>query len=280
MSPHRPKISWLAVRYINPCMDEGKPTLEEIIEQAYLLGLRYIEIYRGFLKSRKGSYLRHIRRCLDRNELGVSQITCAPDFTHPDPVARAREYEEMVRWIEVARALEAVGVRVTAGCVYDDVAREDAVRWAAENLSRLGDYAERRGVKLGFENHYRDRRWTNNDFCFRTPEFLEVFELLHDTPVGVNFDTSNQLMTGDDPLRVLEAVKHKVWHVHASDRLRADYAHTVIGQGAVDFDALFACLAAADYSGFISIEDGQTEGADGTRQSLEFIRRMVVRHWR
>jgi len=275
----RPRVSWLAVRYINPCMDEGRPTLEEIIEQAYVFGLRYIEIYRGFLKSRDPEYLRHIREHLDRNELGVSQITCAPDFTHFEPAVRQSEYDDMVRWVETAQTLGAVGVRVTAGCVHEGVARQDAVRWAVENLSRLGDYAEQRGIRLGFENHYRDKRWTNNDFCFHTAEFLEVFEGLLDTPVGVNFDASNQLMTGDDPLRVLEVVKHKVWHMHASDRRPGEYTHTAIGEGAVDFDAIFGCLAGIGYSGFISLEDGQTEGDAGTLRSLGFVRRKIIEHW-
>ena len=53
---------------------------------------------------------------------------------------------------------------------------------------------------------------------------VNSFEGLQDTAVGVNFDASNQLMTGEDPLPVLEAVKHKVWHMHASDRLPGECA--------------------------------------------------------
>ncbi|MBM3497836.1 MAG: sugar phosphate isomerase/epimerase [Armatimonadetes bacterium] len=278
--PSRPRISWLAVRHINPCMDEGRPTLEEIIEQAYVFGLRHIELYRGFFASRDAEYVRHIRDVLDRNELQVSQITCAPDFTHPDPSVREAEYAEMVEWVATARVLGSVGVRVTAGCVHEGVAREDAIRWAVEGLSRLGDHAEPLGVKLGFENHYRDKRWTSNDFCFHTAEFLDVFAGLRDTPVGVNFDASNQLMTGEDPLPVLEAVKHRVWHMHASDRRPGEYTHTVIGEGAVDFDALFRCLADIGYAGFISLEDGQTEGDAGTQRSLRFVKTKVLEHWR
>jgi sugar phosphate isomerase/epimerase len=148
-----------------------------------------------------------------------------------------------------------------------------------QNLSRLGDCAEARGVKLGFENHYRDKRWTTNDFCFHTAEFLDVFEGLRDTAVGVNFDASNQLMTGEDPVRVLEVVKHKVWHMHASDRRPGEYTHTVVGEGAVDFDAIFGVLAGIGYAGFVSLEDGQTEGADGTVRSLRFVRRKIAEHW-
>ncbi|MGQ9732205.1 MAG: sugar phosphate isomerase/epimerase family protein [Candidatus Zipacnadales bacterium] len=277
----RPQVSWLAVRYINPCIDEGRPTLEEIIEQAYVLGLRHLEIYAGMLRKWDDpEYLSHIDAVLRRNEIGVCQITCAPDFTHPDPAIREREFLAMRRWVQVAHVLGATGLRVTAGCLHEGVAREDGITWAVDNLARLADFAESLGVKLGFENHYRDRRWTRHDFAHRTEEYLAIFERLRDTAVGVNFDTSNQLMTGRDPLEVLEVVKHKVWHVHASDRRRGEYTHTVIGEGAVDFDAIFTCLAAIGYTGYISIEDGQLEGDEGTLRSLQFVRRKIIEHWK
>lgn len=278
--PARPQVSWLAVNHINPCIDEGKPTLEEVIEQAYVFGLQWVEIYAGMIRRPDDpEYVRHVKRVLDANAVGVSQITCAPDFTHPDPAARDAELAMMRGWVDVAETLEAAGVRATAGCVHDETSREDGIAWAAENLARLGDYAQARGVKVGYENHYRDRRWERNDFAFHTEEYLAIFERVKDTPVGVNFDASNQLMTSRDPMEVLTVVKRKVWHMHASDRRRGEYVHTVIGEGEVDYDAIFACLAGIGYSGFISIEDGQQEGDAGTRRSLEFVRRKVVEYW-
>lgn len=275
----RPGASWLAVRYIDSCIDEGRPTLEQIIEQAYEFGLRYMEIYLGMLRSHEPDYLRQIRETLERNELGVSQITCAPDFTHPDRAERDRQYEEMVRNVRTAQALGADGLRVTAGCAHEGVRREDGIEWAATYLARLGDHAEASSVRLGFENHYRDRRWKQNDFAFHTAEYLAIFERLRDTPVGVNFDTSNQLMSGDDPMAVLDVVKEKVWHVHASDRLPGEYRHTVVGEGAVDFDPIFRCLAGVGFDGFVSLEDGSPEGDEGTMRGLRFIRRKIVEHW-
>lgn len=275
----RPEASWLAVRYIDSCIDEGRPTLEEIIGQAYEFGLRFIEIYLGMLRSHEADYLSRIRETLDRNGLAACQITCAPDFTHPDRAERDRQYEEMVRNVGTAQALGARGVRVTAGCVHEGVSRNDGIAWATEYLARLADHAEPRGVRLGFENHYRDRRWTRNDFAFHTAEYLAILDRLRDTPVGVNFDTSNQLMSGGDPMAVLEVVKEKVWHVHASDRLPGEYRHTVVGEGAVDFDPILRCLGEVGFDGFISLEDGNPEGDEGTVRGLRFIRRKIAEHW-
>src|SRR5436853_453863 len=97
--------------------------------------------------------------------------------------------------------------------------------------------------EFGLENHYRDRRWINEDFAFHAKSFLAVFERVKESWIGVNFDASNQVMVGEDPIEVLEVVKHKVWHMHASDRLPGRYEHSVIGEGSVRFDPIFACLA-------------------------------------
>ena len=78
---------------------------------------------------------------------------------------------------------------------------------------------------------------------------------------------------------VLEVVKHKVWHSHASDRFPGKYDHSVIGEGSVDFDPIFACLAEIGYNGYISLEDNNPEGHEGSRRAVAFIRRKVAEHW-
>ncbi|MES4792067.1 MAG: hypothetical protein C4321_02950, partial [Chloroflexota bacterium] len=128
-------------------------------------------------------------------------------------------------------------------------------------------------------NHYQDRRWSRPDFAFHADVFLEIFRGIKDSPVGVNFDCSNQLMAGEDTLAVLNEVKEKVWHVHASDRFPGEYRHSVVGEGAVDFDPIFRVLAETGFSGYISLEDGNPEGDAGTVRGLDFLRRKIREHW-
>jgi sugar phosphate isomerase/epimerase len=185
----------------------------------------------------------------------------------------------MTHEVEVARVLGAAGCRVTAGCRHQEVSEEQGVAWASENLLRLADYAAPRGIRLGFENHYKDRRWQFEDFAFRKATFLAIFERVKESWVGVNFDASNQLMCNEDPMDVLRVVKHKVWHMHASDRFPGEYTHQVIGEGATDFDPIFACLADVGYAGYVSLEDNNPEGHAGSRRAVEFIRRKLQLHW-
>jgi sugar phosphate isomerase/epimerase len=275
----RPTISWNPLRYINSMMDEGHPTLEAVFAQAAEIGYDHIELHHGLLPSRSEAGARAVRQLMERYGLRMSQFTCAPDFTHPDRDVREAQLAEMRENVDFALILGAPGCRITTGCKYDSVSREQGVAWASEYFLRLAEYAQPRNIRLGMENHYRDRRWSNEDFAFHGDVFLEVFERVKDSWVGVNFDASNQLMVNEDPMDVLNVVKHKVWHMHASDRLPGQYAHSVIGEGSVNFDPIFACLAGIGYSGYVSLEDNNPEGDSGTRRALAFIRRKIDQHW-
>jgi len=113
---------------------------------------------------------------------------------------------------------------------------------------------------------------------------------------GVNFDPSNTTLAGEDPLVLLERVKHRVVSMHASDRylkmgtiedLRKEedsvgYAsrlsHGVIGKGMNDYDKIFSTLHSVGFTSWISIEDGMG-GMDELRESVHFLKARIDRHF-
>jgi Holliday junction DNA helicase RuvB len=74
----------------------------------------------------------------------------------------------------------------------------------------------------------------------------------------------------------------------AADRGMVDGAlqHGVIGEGANDYDRIFAALASAGFDGWVSIEDGEgptiAVGMENLRRSASFLRDAIARHfpWR
>ena len=117
-----------------------------------------------------------------------------------------------------------------------------------------------------------------------------------DSPLfGVQFDPSNALVAGDDPIELLDAVLPRVRTVHASDRYplpgvsledlqQADgtlgypdkLVHGVTGQGANDYDEILSRLVAAGFDGWISIEDGMNGMAD-MKASVDFLKTTCAR---
>jgi sugar phosphate isomerase/epimerase len=253
-------------------------TVEDEMRQARELGLDWIEFHHALVPSDPQA-VSAFRKRLDHYELRVSMLTAAPDFTHPDSGERQRQLEDMFLKTEVAREIGALCIRGTVGCVHDGLSLDQGARNSSECLKRLAEHAAPQGVTVVTENHYRDRRWSREDFGFRTEGFLAVFELIRDTPVMVNYDFSNQIMTGGDPVQVLEIVKHKIAHCHANDRRQGEYTHSLLGEGEVDLEAIFKILRQVDYAGPISYEDGNLLGDEGTRRGFTLLREMVGRHW-
>ncbi|GIV05386.1 MAG: myo-inositol catabolism protein IolH [Fimbriimonadales bacterium] len=271
----KPTIAWMPVRLIHPIL-QGQRTVIDWLQQAPAFGVQAVEIYHAFLSDEN---LPSVKATLRALGLSVSQITCAPDFTHPDPTVRAAELEAMKQRVDWAAELGADAVRTTAGMGHDGVDPRDAVQYAAECMVKLAEYAVPCGVYPCYENHYKDRLWTREDFSFAPERFLQVFEQIEPTPVRVNFDFANPLMTGADPVALLQRVVHKVHHVHAGDRQPGEYQHSVLGEGAVPFQPLLHLLKTHGYAGYLSIEDGQSRGDDGFRQSLAFLKAQVESVW-
>jgi sugar phosphate isomerase/epimerase len=112
----------------------------------------------------------------------------------------------------------------------------------------------------------------------------------------VNYDPSNTLLAGEDPLELLRRVKQRVATMHASDRYLAEgtleelrreedsvgdasrLRHGEIGKGLNDYDAIFRELTSVGFAGWISIEDG-VEGLEQLRASALFLRRKMAEHW-
>jgi len=126
--------------------------------------------------------------------------------------------------------------------------------------------------------------------------FIEIVDQIDSPWFGVNFDPSNTLLAGEEPLVLLERVKDRVVTMHASDRFlksgtiedlrreenSAGYAsrlaHGVIGRGLNDYDAIFTILASVGFHSWISIEDG-VNGMEELRQSVSFLRSKIDRHF-
>jgi sugar phosphate isomerase/epimerase len=151
-------------------------------------------------------------------------------------------------------------------------------------------------VTLILENHYKDNYWEFPESVQQMDDFCDLVSRVTSPSFAVNYDPSNALLAGDDPIELLRRVKKRVATMHASDRYLAEgtledlrreensvgYAkrlrHGTIGQGMIDYDAVFSELASAGFDGWISIEDG-VDGMDQLRESVSFLRRKMAEYW-
>jgi sugar phosphate isomerase/epimerase len=268
-------------------------TVFDWIEMAGDLPIDGLELYEGFLESLDTAYLEKVRTAIERHGYVMPMLCCSPDFTQPESAARRREIDREKRWIEATARLGGRFCRVLSGQRRPEVSRADGVQWVVDCIRELLDFAAERGVVLAIENHYKDNYWQHPEFAQKSEVFLEIVSRIDSPWFGVQFDPSNTILAGEDPLTLLERIKQRVVTMHASDRFllpghtveelrrvedSVGYAsilsHGVVGKGMNDYPRIFAILREVGYDGWISIEDG-LNGLAEIRASAEFLRGMM-----
>ena len=276
---------------------DGRMALAEWIELSAGLECDGLELYSGFLRSHEPAYLADVRRRIESLGMTMPMMCHSPDFTIPDPEGRRREVERQIEMIRVTADLGGSFCRTLSGQARPEVPIAEGVEWVVECIEACLPAAEAAGVDLVIENHFKDGSWQYPEFAQKKEVFLEVVSRIDSPRFGVQFDPSNAVVAGDDPIEVLEAVLPRVRTMHASDRYLAPGAsladmrqadgtlgypeqlvHGVTGRGTNDYDAIFLRLAGAGFAGWVSIEDGMN-GMEDMRASVEFLKRMRERYW-
>jgi len=224
-------------------------------------------------------------------------ICYSPDFTHPDEEFRKKEIESQIEMIRVTAELGGQYCRTLSGQMRPGVERKQGINWVVSCIESCLPTAEECGVSLVIENHFKDGYWKYKEFAQKMDVFLEIVNSIDSACFGVQFDPSNSIVAGDDPLKLLDATIDRVKTMHASDRYllpgtaldqlrEADGSlgypknlfHGVVGKGLNDYDAIFSRLARAGFEGWISIEDG-VNGMDEMEESVRFLRLMREKYY-
>jgi sugar phosphate isomerase/epimerase len=259
-----------------------------------------LEMYEGFLWELSDAFLGRLREALEKAGFQMPMLCCSPDFTHPEASNRRAAIDYQKRMIEVAYKLGGEGTvcRVLSGQRWPQVGLEQGLDYASEGILACLPVAESLGVVLGIENHYKDGFWLYPEFAQKKDVFLQLLARIPESKFfGVQYDPSNAVVAGDDPIELLDAVLGRVVSMHASDRylvpgatledLRqaegsAGYSklllHGVTGRGLNDYPAIFERLSRTGYCGWISIEDGMN-GMQEMRESLLYLGKMVERYF-
>jgi sugar phosphate isomerase/epimerase len=274
---------------------EGKRDYLQWIRDAARLGGEGIEHYDGFMHG-DAEIAAAVRAC-DETGQPSSMLCFSPDFTHPDPAERARQVERQKAAIDLTVRFGARHCRTLSGQRRPEVPRDRGVGWAVECIERALDYAEKHDVVLCLENHYKDSTWRYPEFAQAEDVYLEMLERLPSPRLGVQYDPSNAIVGGYDPIAFLDKVLPRVVTMHASDRSLAKGAtlddlkeadgsfgystklqHGETGKGLIDYDAIFTRLAAAGFTGWISVEDGMN-GLDEIARSVDFLKAKRSRYY-
>ena len=251
----------------------GKMTIPQWAEEAKKIGYDGIDISAMFLKNHTASYLGPLKKALKATGMPIAMMTTYPDFTHPDPMQREREFDYLVHHIAIASELGIENLRILAGQAHPETGIEEGVALAVEGIRRAAPIGEKYGVRLVYEDHAKPGAWDYIDFSYPPELFLRVCEGIRDTSVRINYDTGNITAAGGDTLEVLEKVIDRVATIHVSDMTeKGKFEPTAIGKGVVPNREIFSRLKQAGFDGWLCIEEASGRGLEGIQEAWSFVR--------
>ena len=292
------KISAFPKCYLETISQARTMSVFDWIDMARSLDADGLEMYEGFFTSLDDAYIDRVGAAIRDAGFAMPMLCCSPDFTNPDRAARQRAIEHHAKMIAVTKRLGGARAvcRVLSGQRYPEVSREQGIAWVVECIEASLVVAREHDIVLGLENHYKDCFWKYAEVAQKQDVFLELLAAIDDREhFGVQYDPSNAIVAGDDPIELLTAVAPRVVSMHASDRYLAEgttiaelrqadgtlgyspnLRHGVTGKGLNDYPTIFRILAEHNYCGWVSIEDGMN-GMGEMAESLAFLRQMGAR---
>lgn len=292
-----PQIAAFPKGWIKELVKPDGMSIYEWIDMSQEMGIQGLEMYNNFADFKDPKNWAKVRAYVEATGMVIPMLCCSPDFTIPDPELRKAQVDHEIHSIRMSAELGAKYCRVLSGQRRKDITREEGMGYVVDSIEKCLIEAEKNDIILVIENHYKDDFWTEPEFAQMMDVFVDLVGRIDSPRFGVQFDPSNAIAAGEEPLELLEKVKHRVLTMGASDRYLASgtiadlrsaeggsagyvsfFKHGVIGKGLNDYDAIFKTLKGVGFDGWISIEDG-VDGMGQMIESADFLKAKVAEHW-
>lgn len=272
----------------------GKMTQLEVIGKAKEMGFDTIEF--STLAVPEGQTLadfaKKVKEECDRVGFEISNYTIGADFLNGSDGDLDAEIERVKGEVDIARILNAAGMRhdATRGFPPDKPGAKSfdaALPRLAKGCRAITEYAEQFGIKTMVENH--------GFFCQDSDRVEKLICEVDHPNFGVLIDMGNFICADDDPGQAIGLLMPYAFHVHAKDFHRKPgtepnpgtgwntsrggnyWRGSIIGHGNVPILQCIRVMKKAGYDGVLSIEfEGLEDPIQGIAIGQENLRRYVA----
>ena len=185
------------------------------------------------------AYLMQLRRHCFLRGVGISGTAIDNNFSHPKGPKRDAEIEETKKWIDRAALLGAPHIRVFAGAT-KEIPRDEADKLVISALEECCDYAGKKGVFLGLENH---------DSIGSADKMLPMLKAVNSPWIGINLDSGN--FRTDDPYKDFERCVPYAVNVQFKTEI---HPSNVKGNVPADLKRFTKILRDGGYQGWVALE--------------------------
>jgi sugar phosphate isomerase/epimerase len=252
------------------------------VEQAAKLGFKYVEpmVHWGRELLSEAGYFHsvsmlddplRIKRACQRHGVKLSGLSAHTPITRPEIGV-----EYLKQAIRFAAECGAPVVNTDEGPKQPWTTAEEDFVLMRYTLMEAAKVAEPRGILIGLECHQQ---------YSQTPDGLDrIYRLVKSPALGINFDTGNSYLAGQDPYPWLERVADRCVHIHAKDisvQQSADERGKVTGtpvgcacgDGVIDWARVIEICRRCPRDLVLSVECGTVEQAARSLDHLQTVLR-------
>lgn len=194
-----------------------------------------------------------------------------PTLVSPREAGRPRRVEFLRHAIDTAVALGSDCVSLWSGVLPADTHPDTGMRRLVEGLHAVVDYADRRGMALGFE--------PEPDMLIDTTDaFGALLDEVDAPQLGLTLDVGHLHCVGEVPIaEKITKWGERIVNVHIEDMCARVHEHLMFGDGEIDFPPILAALRSVGYDGGIHVELSQHShvAPQAAQQSAAFLRPLL-----
>ena len=220
---------WSILDFIDWCADNNVPGAEVT---SYFFPPDVDEKF--LLEVKRHAYLRGVQ---------LAGTAVGNTFALPKGEKLDAEIADVKRWIDYAAIMSAPHIRVFAGPVSKDLSEEEAVANCLAAYQECLDYAGKKGVFLGLENH--------GGIVAEPENLIKMVKAANSPWAGINFDSGN--FHTEDPYADLEKIAP--YSVNVQLKMEISRKGVAKGEGEPsDVDRVIKILKDANYQGWFTLE--------------------------
>ena len=193
-----------------------------------------------FPKELTPEYLVQVRRHAFLRGVAISGTAVGNNFALPAGEALSKQIADVKRWVDHAAILGAPHIRVFAGAA-KGITDAEARKMCITSLEEVSDYAGKKGIFLGLENH--------GGIVAEADGLLEILRTVKSPWLGVNLDTGN--FHTDDPYGDL--AKCASYAVNVQVKVEIKKRGQTVAEPS-DYGRLVKILKDANYQGYVALE--------------------------
>ena len=211
-----------------------------------------------------------LKRCCEQHGVKLSGLSTHTPLTKPEIGV-----EYLKQAIRFAAEAGAPVVNTDEGPKQPWTTEEEDWTLMRYTLMEAAKLAEPRGIQIGLECHQQ---------YSKTPAGLDrLSKLVKSKAIGINFDTGNSYLGGEDPYKWLQKIVGRLVHLHAKDisiqhseaergKVTGTPVGCACGDGVIDWARVIRICQKAKQDIVFSVECGTVEQA---ARSIEHLRKLL-----